>query len=386
MSNRRSTQDSSNGRDHHLYKRGETYWCRYVLGGSERRVSLRTTDVQKARKARDKLISGVNDARAGRAPEVIYIWNDAVEEFLRFQSMQVKAGSVAMGTAIRYETSVRQLSEMLANEPLSSITTATVLDFIEARRAEDRSSSTIKNDLTAWSKVMAHAALRKMIEVNPLRQVDRKIWVGTDADAIMPPSDPEVAAMIKEVRAWSEDMADLMIWLRETGMRLAEALHFCAEDVNPDRITATLSRGVKRNKSSGLKTRQIALGRAASLLHSMPTKGRVFSRLSLDSAVVSTRYGQWRRQRQGREDRAAESAGRKPEIRPTFRLHDLRHTFAIASLVDAPDSVYRLQQQLGHGSPNTTMGYVRFMEREGGKRRHLRDRTLFGSLTDCQAT
>jgi hypothetical protein len=37
------------------------------------------------------------------------------------------------------------------------------------------------------------------------------------------------------------------------------------------------------------------------MLAEMPDKGRLFAELHVDSAVVSTRYGQWKRQKQGRE-------------------------------------------------------------------------------------
>ncbi|WP_160299872.1 hypothetical protein [Belnapia sp. F-4-1] len=59
-------------------------------------------------------------------------------------------------------------------------------------------------------------------------------------------------------------------------------------------------------------TRTINLGAAAVMLAELPKRGRLFARLPSDSAVVSTRYGQWRRQRQARENRAAEADVRHP--------------------------------------------------------------------------
>jgi hypothetical protein len=47
--------------------------------------------------------------------------------------------------------------------------------------------------------------------------------------------------------------------------------------------------------------------------------GAYFAGLHIESAVVSTRYGQWRRQRQRREDRAAEAEGRAAEKLLRFR-------------------------------------------------------------------
>jgi integrase len=106
-------------------------------------------------------------------------------------------------------------------------------------------------------------------------------------------------------------MARLIRWLPETGMRLAEAVNLRAEDIHPGGRKATLRRGVKRNRGDGgPATRTISLGRTASaMLAEMPGKGRLFADLHVDSAVVSTRYGQWKRQKQGRENRAAEAEG-----------------------------------------------------------------------------
>jgi site-specific recombinase XerD len=367
--------------DRNLYQRGATYWCRYVLAGAERRISLRTSDVKIARRERDRLLGDVADARAGRVPEVVRRWEDAVEGFLAFQEGQVAARAISGKTARRYETSIVQLAPALEGQPLEAITTGTVLDFVLARREEGKAASTIKNDLTAWSRVMSFAATKVWITANPLRAFERATYVGRDADGLNPPTDDEVDQLIHQLSSWSIDMAMLTRWLRETGMRLAEALQIHVADIHPDRRTATLRRGVKRNTKDGLKTRTIDLGpKAAEMLLAMPEKGRLFGRLHIDSAVVSTRYGQWRRQRQGREDRAAEDDGRNREMLREFRLHDLRHAFAIASLIDDSTCVYRLKGHLGHGSVQTTEMYTRFLSGEGAQRRYLRRREMFGSL------
>jgi integrase len=113
-------------------------------------------------------------------------------------------------------------------------------------------------------------------------------------------------------------------------------------------------------------------------------RGHLFTAISTDSAVVSTRYGQWRRQCQGREDRAAAVEGRPSVIMPCFRLHDERHSFAIASLIDDPTCLYQLMEHLGHSSVKTTEVYTRFLRGEGAQRRHTRRVGLFGSLPPAE--
>jgi integrase len=116
------------------------------------------------------------------------------------------------------------------------------------------------------------------------------------------------------------------------------------------------------------------------MLAEMPTKGRLFADLHLDSAVVSTRYGQWKRQKQGRENRAAKAERREPVELKAYRLHDLRHAFACASLVDDPDCIYRLSVHMGHTLVATTEIYSGHLRGDGAMWHYSRDRMKFGSL------
>jgi integrase len=229
---------------------------------------------------------------------------------------------------------------------------------------------------------MAYAEDRGWIDGNFLIGLNRKRLVGIRHSVVSPPTDPEVAELIAEVADWSVDMARLIRWLRETGMRLAEALALRAEDIHPGGRKATLKRGVKRNRGDGgPATRTITLGPVASaMLVEMPTKGRLFVALHTDSAIVSTRYGQWKRQKQGREKRAAEAEKREEVELKVFRLHDLRHAFAVASLVDDKECIYRLSVHMGHTLVATTEIYVIHLRRDGAIWHYSRDQALFGSL------
>jgi integrase/recombinase XerD len=216
--------------DHNLYERGEVYWCRYVLGGTEHRVSLRTTNVAAARKERNKLLKAADDARDGKPIARVHVWEDAVSVFL--VNVLDVGKKYSPSTAKRYQVSLRQLGPVLEGTPLDEITTGTVSDYVKARQQEGVSVSTIRNELTAWSMVMSFAASERMVDGNQLRAYERE-WLGEDEDALDPPLDAEAAEMVREVSGWSQDIAAPMVWLRETGMRLGEALHAMAEDGTP---------------------------------------------------------------------------------------------------------------------------------------------------------
>jgi integrase/recombinase XerD len=369
--------------NHNLYLRNDIWWAEYELQGRRQRVSLRTADVAAARQERDRLLVAASAVRQGRPIPVVHTWTSAVTAWL---SWLEHAPGLSEDTRERYRVSVRVWSDILGpdpssgrqNTPLAEVTNGTLLDFVQARRADERAASTIRNDLTALSGVLKVAVAKGWLPLNPTDAFDRKAWIGTDEDALNPPTDVELAADLPALRGWRPDMADLFLWLRETGMRLREALSVRREDVHPCGKLATLYLGTKGNKP-----RTIHLGRAADLLAGLPEHGRLFAGLHVDSAVVSTRYGQWRRQRQEREDRAATLAYRTVEDLRRWRIHDLRHGFAIASLLDDATCLYSLQQQLGHSSVTVTERYVRFLKGAGAMRRYGRRSELFGSMSDA---
>jgi integrase/recombinase XerD len=288
-------------------------------------------------------------------------------------------------TKERYRVSVRVWGDILGpgedrpDTPLTDVTHGTLLDFVSARRAEERAASTIRNDLTGLSHVLKLAVAKGWLLANVVDSFDRRRWIGSDEDSLNPPTDTELSVDLAELADWRSDMALLHRWLRETGMRLREALLFRREFVHPCGRQATLLSGTKGNKP-----RTIHLCRAADLLDELPSSGRIFHRLSTDSAVVSTRYGQWRRQRQGRENREAANGNGDAEELRRWRQHDLRHSFAITSLTDDDTCLYRLQQQMGHSSVQVTERYLRFLKGAGAMRQYGRRRDLFGSMSDAR--
>ena len=377
-----------------LQLRGSTWYVRYKLGGKPQLQSLGTSDVKAARRARDKVLKEATTLRSGVIREAEKTWHDAVNGYLDHRKQLTANRSLSANTVQRYGVSLVQLTLALAGEPdednvfppvpLSAITVGTLKDYSKARYEEGRSTSTILNDITAMSRALQYAVVSGWVEQNVAKIFDRSMFVGTTVDDLNPPNDEQAQALVDEVAVWNADMATLFRFLRGTGMRLAEALNLQAEDIHPDGVRATLVRGVKRNKD-GLKTRTINLGQAAELLSLLPKRGRLFARLHTDSAVVSTRYGQWRRQRQGREDKSAAEEGRDAETLQKFRIHDLRHAYAIASLIDDDTCLYRLSEHLGHSTIKTTEGYTRFLRGLGAHRRYGRRTDLFGSLPKAGA-
>ncbi len=266
------------------------------------------------------------------------------------------------------------MGEALEDEPIAAITEGTILDYVIERQGEGRSPSTIRNDITALSRVLVFAKVKGWVPVNVAREFDRREHIGHASGILNPPTDAEIADSIAAIKEWSPSTADLVRWLRDTGMRLGEALAVQAEDIHPDGRTVTLRRAVKRGR-----VRTVDLGKAVGMLCEMPRTGRLFPGLRSSSIYVSSKYGQWCRQEQGREDRLAAAQGRMASKLRRWRLHDLRHAYALASMIDGAD-VYRLRSHLGHTKTTTTEVYLRYLEGEGSQRKFSRRPDLFGSL------
>jgi integrase len=77
---------------------------------------------------------------------------------------------------------------------------------------------------------------------------------------------------------------------------------------------------------------------------------------------------------------AAAAEGRETVTFEVYRLHDLRHAFACASLVDDPECIYRLSLHMGHTMVATTEIYVAHLRKDGAMWKYGRDLALFGSL------
>jgi len=140
----------------------------------------------------------------------------------------------------------------------------------------------------------------------------------------------------------------------------------------------TLSRGVKRGKA-----RTILMNGTEELLDRLPSRGRLFPNLPDNVANVSSRWGHFFDERREREEATADAEDRPADAWKLrrWRLHDLRHTFAINALLEGAD-IYDLSRHLGHASVKTTEIYIREIERLPVQQRRVLRRQWKGRLAD----
>lgn len=247
----------------------------------------------------------------------------------------------------RYTQSALILNRYFKGRFWDTIDKRAVLDFIAARKDEGVSIRTIKNDLSVLSGAAEYAVEHDWAGTNPVTQIGKRPLRHKPAAFVLPtPADIELA-----LSSVSGPLEQLCRFLRHTGMRRDEAAFLRWQDVDLKRGAATLG-----NTKNNL-TRTVALNDAAvAIIKARPHSLKcdlIFTRL--DGLPYSQVSPGWR-------EAMYRAAKAKPKFR-RFRLHDLRHIYAIEYLRDG-GNLYALQKQLGHGSIRQTEYYLQFLTPE----------------------
>lgn len=321
----------------YIYKRGNTYWGRIRLAGREYRRSLRTGNSKEARHrlkgwriALERIAVGAPDCPTLKA--VTIRW-----------ATEILPQAVKPAVARRYLTSMRQVVATLGDMPVDTITQTTIAGYA-SQRSLVASNATIRRDLTALSRLLACCVSWGIRTDNPLRYYDRSL-LRERRDPIEPPNPVDVA---KVIAAAPPAMARVLTLLDQTGMRAQEAVTLEGQDIDRLRNQIRLVR-TKTNRP-----RIISLvtpgGDATTILAHAPELGPVFP------SSTGRAY-------QNFPTHAAKVIARVCEAHPTmrrFRVHDLRHGFAIRAL-RAGMNIYSLSRHLGHSSVKTTEIYLAYL-------------------------
>lgn len=308
-----------------LYRRGETYYGRYSVHGELQRVSLRTSDIREARKRLKSIRQKAQQQAFGI--EGAHVWQEAV---LAYTTGVLDANGVKPGTGKRYLVSLRQLDQHFRGKPLPLITVAEVANYVAGRQRDGATNATIRRDLTAASRVCAFARHKGLMEANPFDAFDRSM-LREIRPGISVPSDEAIEAAARAMDAAGEPpLAALIRFLRATGMRAGEALRATWRDLRGSELMIPVT------KTSRVRTID------AAAIPARDGDGRLFPTLTLDSGLLA---GHWRWMR------------RNLPAEQRFRIHDLRHAYAIAEIRAGRD-IYDLSRHLGHSSVKTTEIYL----------------------------
>lgn len=244
--------------------------------------------------------------------------------------------TVKPSTATRYRGSARQLDPHFARLAVAAIDQKAIASFISARRQDGAGDATIRRDLTALSRILACTVAWGWRQDNPARVIDRAL-LRERREPIKAPSARAVAAAVRRAPPMA---GRLLAFLSLTGMRLGEAVGLTWDRIN---LEAGEARLVETKTG---RPRVVPLSpQALDVLQDTPRAGPLVFWHSRGGA------GQPFRNAPTYLAKIVRAAGQR------FRVHDLRHRFAIEYLRAGGD-IYRLSRILGHSSVKTTEVYL----------------------------
>ena len=288
-------------------------------------------------------------------------WKGAVERY----KTEVAPRAIKPSVAKRYEISLDQMDEWLGNLTVDQLTVKVIADMVSGRQRMDVSHSTIRNDLTAVSRVLAACIAWGYRADNPAKAYDRSL-IRYRADPISLPPEDHIEAMIA---ASPPGLAALQNILRYTGMRLEEAatLEWNQIDLKEKRKAINLTI-TKTDRVRSIPLDDIETSKAAEILKGIPRYLR--ARKTETSQETHGDFVFWHDDGQPYHEassgivaiRQRLNRKRKKEgLRPIkYKTHDLRHNFAVTYLRDG-GNIYNLQQLLGHSSIKVTEAYLQYL-------------------------
>jgi integrase len=312
----------------YLYKRGDTWWGRVRLAGNEHRRSLRTADKKEAahrlrnwRQTLERAVVGAPDCPTIKAATIRW-------------AKEILPKSVKPSVRTRYLTSIGQIVDAIGDKTVDTITAATITEYA-SRRSAIATNATIRRDITALSRLLASCVAWGYRDDNPARFYDRSL-LRERRDPIQPPDPKDVATVIASA---PPPMAKILRLLDQTGMRTNEAVTLEVTDLNFGRRQIALTR-TKTNRPRTIPFFTPG-GDAALALTDAPAHGPLFpsgtgkpyQNFPTHAAKVIANVA------------ARERKAKRPFRR--FRVHDLRHGFAIRALREGMD-IYSLSRHLGH--------------------------------------
>lgn len=333
-----------------IYKQSgsKNYYLRVTIDGVEHRESLRTTSKRVAEK---KAKIRIKELRA-KADKGEDDWLFKVGYVKFYDGMDQGNTSWSEETVKRYRTSLRQilgvLDEYCEEEDRDirdlaamEVTTAIVSEFVERRKDNGASVSTINRDLTAFRHLMKAMKNDGWIMDNPVVAYERQ-----GMKEVLPYIEMPTNAAIGKLAARAPGtLMEFPGFLDETGGRVKETAMIQWSDIKGIERPVEGNVEVTYRKTKGGKIRVIALRQAAiDILLRIPRSN-------------SSPYVFWNRTDHGYYKDASNlfwEYGQETGF--DSRLHDIRHKFAIERLKEGW-SIYRVSRYIGHESVRTTERY-----------------------------
>ncbi len=329
-------------------KPGQPYEIRYLDSTGKRRWAIVHGSLDEAKAKRAEL--HLRRRRGERIEPVRQTFEQYAQEWLERQAGRERTREVH-SWALR-----EHLIPYFGRRRLDQITVDDVAAFIATMRRKGLRGSTTNTALRPLSRILAHAARRGAIPLNPCSQLERGERPRLDDQR------PKRILSLEEMQALiasadGEQYRCLLELMLASGIRIGEALGLAIGDLDREHALIRVEYQLGRDGSrTPLKTAEsqrsidIPPQLMRRLLALVAGRGALFDPGAL---VFASRNGTGleRKVAHAALKRAVKTAAIAP---PQPSLHDLRHSHA-SMLIALDVPVVDVQRRLGHRKPDTTL-------------------------------
>src|SRR6185369_12942102 len=325
-----------------VFKRGKVYWYHFTFQGRRIQESSGFQNKPAALRAEAKRKADLLDRRVGfTKAKVAPRFDEFTEQFLEWSKPQHRAKTHEL-----HSGNCDTLRRFFRGKWLDEISQGMVEDFKLARIREKRwgrqkgisvSPVTVNRALSTL-RLMYHYAERCGFQVsNPVKHVEFFRESGRERIISLQEEQAYMAAASQPLK----DIARIML---DTGMRPEEV--FRIERTNIDLAHRTITNPFGKTKAARRK-----------LTMTEEVWAIVKKRAATSDSIYIFPSPDNRERPIGSVRKAHDGAVRRAKVKPTFRLYDLRHTYASRAVVAGVD-LPTLGALLGHTTIQMTMRYV----------------------------
>ena len=231
------------------------------------------------------------------------------------------------------------------------------MQFTEELKALGKKDGTIEAHLVAISVVLDRAVLFKMLPVNPVSLLGRQGRPNrADAKDYPMPTWPEIKRLASRTES---EIGEIILMLALTGCRQQEIVGLMRSQLNRDR-DGGLSLSLKHTKNRRVRTVRLN-GTARGIVERHIMSGP-------DHYLFRNRDGERFKAASSQYIAIRASLRREDPSFPLFRMHDLRHFWAVQALRNGMN-IYSVSRNLGHSSVTTTeTHYLRYLNNDDAHR------------------
>ena len=281
--------------------------------------------------------------------------------------LEVAANQISRRTLLGYRQQFRlHILPAFGRVRLRDLTRGMIKAFLAAKRTGGLGKNSVRLIRAALSVMLSDAADDGILLANPALNLGRrgrsrpdKLSASDRVRNIRPLSQEQLAAFLAAAQEHTPVYATLFLFLGHTGLRPGEAFALQWEDVDfvtgRIRVERALSAGrIEATKTGVVRTVDLSEILARALRHLRLRRNQEAlerSWATMPPWVFCTEVGSRLDESRVRKNfaKALEAAGL-----PSFRLYDLRHTFASLLLAQGAPITY-VAAQLGHSRPTTTL-------------------------------